>query len=209
MEQVLIKADTRNATGKGVARKLRREGRIPAVLYGRNVDPVSITVSTKDWEKITRHMKRNVILDMEITGGKGVENRPVMVKEVQKDGLGVNVMHIDFLQVSMERTVEVEVPIHLKGKSKGEILGGIIDIHLRSARVECLPTQIPEEIVIDITELDIGDSVHVSDISLPGVKMMEQGGTAILSVIPPTVEEKKVVEEVAEVTETKEKEKEE
>lgn len=209
MEQVLIKADTRNATGKGIARKLRREGRIPAVLYGRNVDPVSITVSTKDWEKITRHMKRNVILDMEITGGKGVENRPVMVKEVQKDGLGVNVMHIDFLQVSMERTVEVEVPIHLKGKSKGEILGGIIDIHLRSARVECLPTQIPEEIVIDITELDIGDSVHVSDISLPGVKMMEQGGTAILSVIPPTVEEKKVVEEVAEVTETKEKEKEE
>lgn len=209
MEQVLIKADTRNATGKGVARKLRREGRIPAVLYGRNVDPVSITVSTKDWEKITRHMKRNVILDMEITGGKGVENRPVMVKEVQKDGLGVNVMHIDFLQVSMERTVEVEVPIHLKGKSKGEILGGIIDIHLRSARVECLPTQIPEEIVIDITELDIGDSVHVSDISLPGVKMMEQGGTAILSVIPPTVEEKKVVEEAAEVTETKEKEKEE
>lgn len=209
MEQVLIKADTRNATGKGVARKLRREGRIPAVLYGRNVDPVSITVSTKDWEKITRHMKRNVILDMEITGGKGVENRPVMVKEVQKDGLGVNVMHIDFLQVSMERTVEVEVPIHLKGKSKGEILGGIIDIHLRSARVECLPTQIPEEIVIDITELDIGDSVHVSDISLPGVKMMEQGGIAILSVIPPTVEEKKVVEEAAEVTETKEKEKEE
>ncbi|HOW53986.1 MAG TPA: 50S ribosomal protein L25 [Syntrophorhabdaceae bacterium] len=209
MEQVLIKADTRNATGKGIARKLRREGRIPAVLYGRNVDPVSITVSTKDWEKITRHMKRNVILDMEITGGKGVENRPVMVKEVQKDGLGVNVMHIDFLQVSMERTVEVEVPIHLKGKSKGEILGGIIDIHLRSARVECLPTQIPEEIVIDITELDIGDSVHVSDISLPGVKMMEQGGTAILSVIPPTVEEKKVVEEAAEVTETKEKEKEE
>lgn len=209
MEQVFIKADTRNATGKGIARKLRREGRIPAVLYGRNVDPVSITVSTKDWEKITRHMKRNVILDMEITGGKGVENRPVMVKEVQKDGLGVNVMHIDFLQVSMERTVEVEVPIHLKGKSKGEILGGIIDIHLRSARVECLPTQIPEEIVIDITELDIGDSVHVSDISLPGVKMMEQGGTAILSVIPPTVEEKKVVEEAAEVTETKEKEKEE
>lgn len=209
MEQVLIKADTRNATGKGIARKLRREGRIPAVLYGRNVDPVSITVSTKDWEKITRHMKRNVILDMEITGGKGVENRPVMVKEVQKDGLGVNVMHIDFLQVSMERTVEVEVPIHLKGKSKGEILGGIIDIHLRSARVECLPTQIPEEIVIDITELDIGDSVHVSDISLPGVKMMEQGGIAILSVIPPTVEEKKVVEEAAEVTETKEKEKEE
>lgn len=209
MEQVLIKADTRNAKGKGIARKLRREGRIPAVLYGRSVEPVSITVSSRDWEKISRRMKKNVILDMEISGGQSVENRPVMVKEVQKDGLGTNVLHIDFLQVSMERIVEVEVPIHLKGKSKGEILGGIIDIHLRSIKVECLPAQIPEEIVIDVTELEIGDSVHVEDISLPGVKLVEHGDVAILSLIPPTVEEKKIEEEVAEVTETKEKEKEE
>lgn len=209
MEQVLIKADTRNVKGKGIARKLRREGRIPAVLYGRSVEPVSITVSSRDWEKISRRMKKNVILDMEISGGQGVENRPVMVKEVQKDGLGTNVLHIDFLQVSMERIVEVEVPIHLKGKSKGEILGGIIDIHLRSIKVECLPAQIPEEIVIDVTELEIGDSVHVDDISLPGVKLVEHGDVAILSLIPPTVEEKKIEEEVAEVTETKEKEKEE
>ncbi len=208
MEQVLIKADTRNATGKGIARKLRREGRIPAVLYGRSVDPISITISSRDWEKMTRHIKRNVILDMEISGGQSVENRPVMVKEVQRDGLGVNVLHIDFLQVSMERTVEVEVPIHLKGKSKGEVLGGIIEVHLRSIRIECLPAQIPEEIVVDITELDIGDSVHVSDIALPGVKLVEHGDNAILSVIPPTVEEKKVEEAVIETTETKEKEKE-
>lgn len=209
MEQVLIKADTRNVKGKGIARKLRREGRIPAVLYGRSVEPVSITVSSRDWEKISRRMKKNVILDMEISGGQGVENRPVMVKEVQKDGLGTNVLHIDFLQVSMERIVEVEVPIHLKGKSKGEILGGIIDIHLRSIKVECLPAQIPEEIVIDVTDLEIGDSVHVEDISLPGVKLVEHGDIAILSLIPPTVEEKKVEEEAAEVAETKEKEKEE
>lgn len=209
MEQVLIKADTRNGKGKGIARKLRREGRIPAVLYGRSVEPVSITVSSRDWDNISRHMKKNVILDMEISGGQGVENRPVMVKEVRKDALGTNVLHIDFLQVSMERTVEVEVPIHLKGKSKGEVVGGIIDIHLRSVKVECLPAQIPEEIVIDVADLEIGDSVHVEDISLPGVKMVEHGDIAILTLIPPTVEEKKIEEEVAEATETKEKEKEE
>ncbi len=209
MEQVLIKADTRNGKGKGIARKLRREGRIPAVLYGRSVEPVSITVSSRDWDNISRHMKKNVILDMEISGGQGVENRPVMVKEVRKDALGTNVLHIDFLQVSMERTVEVEVPIHLKGKSKGEVMGGIIDIHLRSVKVECLPAQIPEEIVIDVADLEIGDSVHVEDISLPGVKMVEHGDIAILTLIPPTVEEKKIEEEVAEATETKEKEKEE
>ncbi|OPY01332.1 MAG: 50S ribosomal protein L25 [Syntrophorhabdus sp. PtaB.Bin047] len=208
MEQVLIKADRRSATGKGVARKARAAGKIPAVLYGGGVDPVSITISSKDWDKITRHMKRNVILDMEIHGGASIENRPVMVKEVQRDGLGTKIMHIDFLQVSMEKTVEVEVPIHLTGKSKGEVLGGVIDVHLRSIKVECLPGQIPEEIVIDMTELDIGDSVHVSDIALPGVKLIEHGDVAILSVVPPTVEEKKVATEeaAAEAPEAKEKE---
>ena len=191
MEQILIKAEKRSSTGKGVARKLRAAGRIPAVLYGTSVEPVSITVSARDWEIATRHMKRNVIFDMEIQEGAAIDKRPVMVKEVQRDGLGTNIMHIDFFQVSMEKTVEVEVPIHLKGKAKGEVLGGIIDIHLRSIRVECLPNQIPEEIALDITELEIGDSIHVRDISLAGVKLVEHGEIAILSIIPPTVEEKK------------------
>jgi len=96
MEQVLIRADKRVLTGKNVARKIRGAGSIPAVLYGGNVEPVSITVSAKDWEKITRRMKRNVILDMEIHGGEVVESRPVMVKEIQRDGLGHWIMHIDF-----------------------------------------------------------------------------------------------------------------
>lgn len=206
MEQVLIKADKRNSTGKGVARKLRAAGRIPAILYGTNVEPVSITVSARDWENITRRMKRNVIFDMEIQGGAAIDKRPVMVKEIQRDGLGTNIMHIDFFQVSMEQTVEVEVPIHLTGKSKGEVLGGIVDVHLRSIKVECLPNQIPEQIVFDMTELDIGDSVHISDISLPGVKLVEHGEIAILSIIPPTVEEKRGAAEAPEAAAAEEKE---
>ena len=206
MEQVLIKADKRSSTGKGVARKLRAAGRIPAILYGTNVEPVSITVSARDWENITRHMKRNVIFDMEIQGGAAIDKRPVMVKEIQRDGLGTNIMHIDFFQVSMEQTVEVEVPIHLTGKSKGEVLGGIVDVHLRSIKVECLPNQIPEQIVFDMTELDIGDSVHISDISLPGVKLVEHAEIAILSIIPPTVEEKRGAAEAPEAAAAEEKE---
>jgi len=206
MEQVLIKADKRNSTGKGVARKLRAAGRIPAILYGTNIEPVSITVSARDWENITRHMKRNVIFDMEIQEGAAIDKRPVMVKEIQRDGLGTNIMHIDFFQVSMEQTVEVEVPIHLTGKSKGEVLGGIVDVHLRSIKVECLPNQIPEQIVFDMTELDIGDSVHISDISLPGVKLVEHAEIAILSIIPPTVEEKRGAAEAPEAAAAEEKE---
>jgi len=151
-------------------------------------------------------MKRNVIFDMEIQEGAAIDKRPVMVKEIQRDGLGTNIMHIDFFQVSMEQTVEVEVPIHLTGKSKGEVLGGIVDVHLRSIKVECLPNQIPEQIVLDVTELDIGDSVHISDISLPGVKLVEHAEIAILSIIPPTVEEKRGAAEAPEAAAAEEKE---
>ncbi|MBA4389848.1 MAG: 50S ribosomal protein L25 [Syntrophus sp. (in: bacteria)] len=197
MEQTLIRADKRNTKGKGIARKLRNDGKIPAVLYGRGLEPVSITILSKDWEKLGRHMRRNLIFDMELHGDKDVENRPVMVKEVQRGVLNDKILHIDFYQVSMERIIEVEIPIHLTGKAKGEVNGGIIEVHLRSMKVECLPTQIPEEIVVDISDLEIGDSFHVNQISISGVKLLEGGSVAIVTVTPPTVEEKKVVEEVA------------
>lgn len=197
MEQTLIRADKRDTKGKGVARKLRKDGKIPAVLYGRDLEPVSITVLSRDWEKLGRHIRRNVIFDMELHGGASVENRPVMVKELQREVLNDKILHIDFYQVSMERIIEVEIPIHLTGKAKGEVNGGIIEVHLRSVRVECLPTQIPEEIVVDISDLEIGDSFHVNEISISGVKLLEGGSVAIVTVTPPNVEEKKVVEEVA------------
>jgi large subunit ribosomal protein L25 len=197
MEQTLIRADKRDTKGKGVARKLRKDGRIPAVLYGRGLAPVSITVLSREWEKLGRHIRRNVIFDMELHGGAAVENRPVMVKEIQREVLNEKILHIDFYQVSMERMIEVEIPIHLTGKAKGEVNGGIIEVHLRSVKVECLPTQIPEEIVVNISDLEIGDSFHVNEISISGVKLLEGGNVAIVTVTPPTVEEKKVVEEVA------------
>lgn len=210
MEQILIKADKRDLTGKGVARKLRKEGRIPAVVYGRGLEAVSITVSSKDWNRLGKQTRKNAIFNMELHSGSDVENRPVMVKDVQKEFLGAGVLHIDFLQVSMERTIEVEIPIHLKGKSKGEVSGGIVEMHLRSMRAECLPTGIPEEISVDISNLEIGDSFHVNEVSIPGVKLLEGADVAIVTITPPTVEEKPVVEEaVVEAEEAKEKGKEE
>jgi len=210
MEQILIKADKRDVTGKGVARKLRKEGKIPAVVYGRGLEAVSITVSLKDWERLGRQTRKNVIFNMELHGGSNIENRPVMVKEIQKGFMGAKVLHIDLLQLSMDMTIEVEIPIHLKGKSKGEVSGGIVEMHLRSMRVECLPTQIPEEISVDISNLEIGDSFHVNEISIPGVKLLEGADVAIVTIIPPTVEEKPVAEEAAvEGEEAKEKGKEE
>ncbi len=96
MEQILIRADKRDVKGKGVARKLRKDGKIPAVLYGRGLEPVSITVLSKDWEKLGKHVRRNVIFNMELHGDKDVENRPVMVKEIQKGFWAEKILHIDF-----------------------------------------------------------------------------------------------------------------
>jgi large subunit ribosomal protein L25 len=197
MEKILLSAETRKGTGKGFARKLRREGKIPAVLYGRDVESVPIKISAKEWETLMRRVRKNVILTLELQGDKGVESRPVMIKKVDRGFLGDDVNHIDFLQVSMERTVEIEIPIHLTGTAKGVVDNGIVEQHLRSIKVECLPTQIPEQIEIDVTNLDIGDSIHVSDISLSGVKLLEHMDVAVVTVIPPEAEEKPVaVEEV-------------
>lgn len=195
MEEILLRAETRKGTGKGVARKLRREGVIPAVLYGRGIESVPIKVSAREWDTLMRRVRKNVILTMELQGDKGIEKRPVMIKNVQPGYLGDDVRHIDFLQVSMERIIEIEIPIHLTGTAKGVINNGIVEQHLRTIMVQCLPTQIPEQIEIDVTNLDIGDSIHVSDISLPGVKLLEHGDVAVVTVIPPEAEEKPVAVE--------------
>jgi large subunit ribosomal protein L25 len=113
------------------------------------------------------------------------------------------VLHIDFLQVSMTRMIEVEIAIHLKGEAIGVTKDGIVEQHLRSIKVECLPTQIPETLDIDISDLDIGDSIHVSQISLPGVKLLEGSDVAIVTVAHGgTVEE--AVAETTEAAEVKE-----
>lgn len=182
MEQMAIKAEMRTGGGKSVSRKLRKEGRIPAVLYGRDVAPVALTVSEREWSVLGRHVKRNAILDMELSFDGKAEHRPVMIKEVQRETMNDRVLHIDFLQVSMSRMIEVEVPIHLTGEAVGVTKDGIVEQHLRSIKVECLPTQIPEALTIDISALDIGDSIHIGQVSLPGVKFVEGADIAIVTV---------------------------
>ncbi|MBP8625544.1 MAG: 50S ribosomal protein L25 [Syntrophorhabdaceae bacterium] len=198
MEETIIKADIRKGSGKSVARKLREQGHIPAVLYGRDTQTQMITVSAKEWKKLSKHLKRNAILKMQIQKNGGTIEMPVMVKDVQREVCRDNIIHIDFLHVSMERKIQVEIPIHLVGEAKGLINNGIIEQHLMRIVVECLPTQIPDKIDVDITDLDIGDSIHISDISYPGLRFLENPEIAIVTVIPPETEEKVAAEEETE-----------
>ena len=195
MEEIRLKAEGRVQGGKNVARRLRKEGIIPAILYGKDVEPLPLRISAKEWKTVQSHVKSNTIIKMELKRNDQAEERPVMLKELRKAVLSDAVLHIDFLQVSMERAVQVEVPIHLVGEPVGLVKGGVIEQHLRSIMVESLPGQIPEKIDVDISALDIGDSVHVKEISLPGIKLLAPPDVAVVGVTPPQAEEK--VEEVA------------
>jgi large subunit ribosomal protein L25 len=204
MEEILIKADTRTGKGKSLAKKIRREGGIPAVLYGKDIKSLPITISLKEWEKLRKQLKRNTILTMVLPESAGIADRPVMVKNIQRTVIGDAVCHIDFLQVSMARKLEVEIPIFLTGTAIGLKYNGIVEQHLRTVMAECLPSQIPEKVDIDITSLGIGDSIHVHEISIPGVKLLENPDVAIVTIIHPSGEEKALTEETLVAEEKKE-----
>jgi len=198
MEEILVKAEIRNGRGKSIAKNTRKQGGIPCVLYGRGLESLGITISSKEWEKLRKRVKKNTILKMELLNNGSVEERTEMVKDMQKGILKDDILHIDFLQVSMERKIEVEIPIRLTGDAIGLKKNGIVELHLRSIMVECLPSMIPEKIDLDVTNLDIGDSIHANEIVIPGVKVLENLSVAIVTVIPPSVEEKAVTAEAPE-----------
>lgn len=189
MEELRIKAETRRDRGKGPARRARRQGTIPGILYGRDVEPVALSISARDWRLLEAHGRSNAVIRMELNDNREIQERPVMIKNVQKAPVDHAVLHIDFLQVSMERAVQVEVPVHLIGNPVGVVNGGVVEQHLRSVMIESLPGQIPERIEVDISNLDIGDSIHINEISLPGVKLLDHPDVAVVGVTPPESEE--------------------
>ncbi len=189
MEQIELSANRREDTGKGAAKKLRRAGLVPAVLYGPGIKgAVPLTLSNRELEK-TLHTTagENVLVSLRIDGdGKP---RTVMFREIARHPVKGSLEHIDLLEVAMDHEVTVEVPIHFVGKSEGVALGGILQSDSRRLKIQCLPSRIPESIDIDVTPLQIGQSLHVRDINLPeGVKCVEDPDHTIVSIQAPAVE---------------------
>lgn len=190
MEFVDIKVERRTGTGKGVARKLRRQGQIPAVLYGEG-DSIPLMADPKSLLRaLGTEAGSNVILNLTVVDGQ--ENtRKAMVKEVQVDPVTGTILHADLLAISMERPIEVGVPVELVGVAIGvKDKGGIVEQILRELVVRCLPGAIPDKIVIDVSPLDIGDVLHVTDLPIPGgVELLTDTGQVVVTVTPPVVEE--------------------
>jgi large subunit ribosomal protein L25 len=191
LELIDLKTEKRTTTGNGPARRLRRAGQIPAVYYGPNTEPVLISVNKNDLESVLKKGGiGQVILNLVIQNNGETRTMPAMIKELQTHPVSRNFIHVDFYEIRMDRKITVKVPVITTGVAKGVELGGILQIVRRELEVECLPLEVPESIVIDITDLDIGDSIHVGKISLQGeIEILEEDNRTVVTVLHPKLEE--------------------
>lgn len=195
MERHSIEAELRTETGKGAARTIRRDGLIPGVVYGRGNDPRSIKVDPLDIEKL---LHSNAIFDLTFVGEDGGEDEAtVIIKDYQKDVIKQNLLHVDFQFISMDEKITVSVPMRLEGDALGVRNGGVLQHLLREIEIDALPAEIPEEITIDISELEVGESLAVADLELSeGLDLVTESDEVIVTVVTPTelVEEEEETE---------------
>jgi large subunit ribosomal protein L25 len=186
-----LNAAVRTTAGNGPARALRRNGRIPAVLYGPETQPVMLSVQMNELEKALKHAKfGQVIFSLAIDNAKE-SAKTVMIKELQAHPLTGGYLHADFYEVDMNRKITVSIPVVTTGKCKGVEDGGILQIVQRELDVICLPMQIPQSIEIDISDLGIGDSVHVKDIpTREGIEIPYDVNFTVMTVVAPKADER-------------------
>ena len=196
MEIHTVKAQTRSTAGKGSSRSLRREGKIPAILYGSDIESVALSVSNYDMEHLLKKVSYSqALLNLVVENGQSFE-KTVMIKEVQADPVSRQYLHFDFYEVKMDRKITATIPVVTKGTAKGTTTGGILQIIRRELDVICYPAEIPQNIEIDISDLDVGDSVHVEDIKLEGdIEIPFDVNFTIVTVVSPKMTEEKAAVE--------------
>jgi large subunit ribosomal protein L25 len=173
---LLLKAEIREQTGSKAVQKVRKQGRIPAIVYGHNQEPVAISLDAHNFVERLHHGQR--LMDVQI----GKKKEKIIVKDLQYDYLGKDIIHADLMRVSVTEMVKVTVPIELKGTAKGTHEGGIIEEHADHLEIECRATDIPETIVVWVKEVSVGDALHAGDIELPdGVKLLSSPETLVVT----------------------------
>ena len=200
MAENSLGVEIREATGKGVARKLRAIGRIPGVCYGQK-ETQAISLDPRELDRLIRASSSgmNTLIDLKVCGGGSFDGKKVLLKEMQRDPVSNAPLHADFFALDMGHRIEIAVPVHATGIPVGvSMAGGILDQALREINLECLPHAIPEEILVDVTDLEVGMSLHVRDLTLPeGVELRSDGDLSVVSVVAPkAVEEEVPTEEV-------------
>jgi len=206
-EEVALNAQPREDTSRGMTHQLRREGKLPAVVYGGKDTVLSIVIDQKEFLKAlhTEHGE-NVIISLYVSGSGGTVSKkgenpvPVIIKEIQINPVTRNLLHVDLYRISLKEEIQVNVPIEIYGEAPGvEKSGGVLDHVVHEIAVKCLPTKIPDKIICDVSSLEAGENLTVKDLKIPGgVEVLDDPEKIVVSIIAPTiVEEKPVEEEVA------------
>lgn len=199
MEKVKIETYLRERTGKEGAKKVRKEGKVPAIIYGKDKN-IPITVEAAGL-KILKSISfsESTVLDMDVITGKERENIPVLIKDIQYHPVTDKISHIDFLKVSLEEKIRVNIPLTFKGESKGVKEGGILEQILWEIEIEGLPLDIPEKIEIDISDLGTGSSLHAQDIKVAdNLKVTTRPQETIVTIVEKEAEEEAVAAPLAE-----------
>jgi len=208
MGDILLKAQVREKTGKEVSRKMRAQGLIPAILYGPSTPPIPLVVNPIAVLKVLeKEQSASSFLDLEITDGKTSQVKKALIKDVDFHPATDQLMHVDFYEITVGKELTLEVPIVIVGKAKGVEKGGVLEQNLRELTISCLPKLVPSHIEIDVANLDIGDSIHVADISVAeGIKIENDPQVPVITLVAPEEEEVKAEVEEEEVEETEEAE---
>jgi large subunit ribosomal protein L25 len=201
MSHVTLAARVRKSKGKGAARKLRNNNQIPAIFYGPKTEPVMLAV---DYPELARILKEdrgeNVILDLQVKSDQGTETRKAMIKDLLIDPIKNTYLHADFCEISMDKEIRVNIPVRLIGTPVGLTEGGVLQHIRRELTISCLPDKLIDSLDLDVSALNIGDSLHIRDIKFPeGITSSDEGHITIAVFAAPTVAVEEEVEEEEEL----------
>jgi large subunit ribosomal protein L25 len=191
LEIIELNADIRSVTGKGPAGRLRAAGRVPAILYGAGIEPKMLTVDGKSLDQaIKKHTGAQLLLNLVIRNG-AESRQTAILKEKQLHPVSRQLLHVDFYSIALDKKLLTKVRVHLTGKAKGVELGGVLQILQRELEIRCLPQDIPEALDVDVSDLDMGEAIHVSDIKLPeSIEMVTAAEVPVVTVVSPKREDK-------------------
>lgn len=189
-KQVKLSARPRAESGRNSVKQVRARGAVPAVIYGGKEAPANLEVSRKEIDQLLAHaVGENILVELEIADGTKITNRLSLIQEIQHHPVGGEILHVDFHAVSMTEEIEAEIPLEPAGEPVGvKTYGGLFQQNMRSLAIRCLPQNLPEIITVDVSALNIGESLHVKDIKLPaGVTATEDADLTVFLVSEPTV----------------------
>lgn len=186
MERVTIKFEPRAATGKGPNRKLRANGKIPAVIYGPGIEPEKVALDAHEFGLVLQSAGTSAMFALVPTNGQSTEERLAVIREIQRDPVTRRILHVDLYQVRLDIEADFEVPVHHVGVPIGVREGGILETHRHIVEVRCRPDVLPKSIEADLTNLKINHAFHAGDLKLPaGLKLITDPEEVLFSILPP------------------------